>query len=64
MTGIGSDGANGVTNLKKNNGYIIAQNQETSVVFGMPKAAIDTGYVDRVVPLSDIAYEVMKKMGV
>lgn len=64
MTGMGSDGANGVTNLKKNNGYIIAQNQETSVVFGMPKAAIDTGYVDRVVPLSDIAYEVMKKMGV
>ena len=41
-------------------GYVIAQDEETSVVFGMPKAAIETGCVDTVLPLHKIGEEVEK----
>lgn len=52
FTGMGRDGAEGIKYVKKYGGYIIAQDQATSTVFGMPKSAIDTGCVDRV--LSDV----------
>jgi len=55
MTGMGYDGREGLVNLKKNGCYAIAEAQETCVVFGMPKSAIDTGCVDKVVPLPEIA---------
>ena len=64
MTGMGSDGAEGITEIKRSNGYIIAQNEESSIVFGMPKLAIETGCVDKIVPLKNIAHEVMKVMEV
>jgi two-component system chemotaxis response regulator CheB len=48
FTGMGKDGAEGVKNIKKYGGYVMAQDQATSTVFGMPKAAIDTGCVDGV----------------
>lgn len=64
MTGMGSDGSQGIIEIKKSNGYTIAQNQETSVIFGMPKAAIDTKSIDKIVPLNSIAYEIMSKVGV
>ncbi len=54
LTGIGSDGANGVKVIKEKGGTTIAQNQETSLVFGMPKMAIETGCVDVVAPLERI----------
>ncbi len=63
MTGMGTDGANGVRELKKNTEcYIIAQDEETSVVFGMPRSAIDTGAVDDVVPLHEIASCILKRL--
>ena len=55
MTGMGCDGREGMKNIKKHGGYSIAQNEETSVVYGMPKAVVDAGLVDEVRPLDDIA---------
>jgi len=54
MTGMGRDGLEGLRVLKKKNGYIIAQNEKTCVVYGMPKAAVDDGIADAVVPLDEI----------
>ena len=48
MTGMGSDGAQGVRHVRAIGGVTVAQDQATSVVWGMPKAAIDTGCVDHV----------------
>ena len=55
MTGMGKDGAAGIAAIKKADGKTCAQDQATSMIFGMPKAAVDTGMVDEVVPLSEIA---------
>jgi two-component system, chemotaxis family, protein-glutamate methylesterase/glutaminase len=51
MTGMGEDGALGLGAMKKAGGMTIAQNEESCVVFGMPKAAIERGYATRVVGL-------------
>ncbi len=64
MTGMGSDGSKGIKKIKqKNKGYIIAQDEKTSVIYGMPKAAVHTGMVDAVLPLDDIAAEIKKTVG-
>lgn len=54
LTGMGSDGAEGMRAIKRAGGITIAQNEETCVVFGMPRAAIALGVVDHVVPLDQI----------
>lgn len=55
MTGMGEDGAEGIGEIKKAGGRTLAQDENTSVVFGMPKAAIRRGYIDRVIPLEQMA---------
>jgi two-component system chemotaxis response regulator CheB len=55
MTGMGKDGAAGALAIKRAGGKTCAQDQATSVIFGMPKAAIDMGAIDEVSPLGDIA---------
>lgn len=55
LTGTGSDGAMGIEAIKKMNGTAIVQEQTTAEFSGMPSAAIQTGAVDFVLPLSDIA---------
>lgn len=61
LTGMGSDGSKGVKKLKDvNNGFIIAQDEESSVVYGMPKMALQTGAVDKVVPLNKISDEIIQ----
>lgn len=64
MTGMGSDGSQGILHLKNKDKYIIAQDKETSVVFGMPKSAIETNLVDKIVPLDSIAQEIINIVGV
>ena len=54
LTGMGADGSSGVVAIDDANGSIIAQNEETSAVFGIPARAIETGSVDAVLPAEDI----------
>jgi two-component system chemotaxis response regulator CheB len=58
LTGMGQDGLNGMTAIKNANGRTIAQDESTSVVYGMPKAVVDHGMADKVVPLEKIAGEI------
>ncbi|QOY85195.1 protein-glutamate methylesterase/protein-glutamine glutaminase [Paludibaculum fermentans] len=60
MTGMGDDGARGMLEMKQAGSFNIAQNEATSVVFGMPAEAIKAGGVDRVLPLGEIAREVVR----
>ena len=55
LTGMGSDGALGMTEIKKTGGYVIAESEETAIVYGMPKAVVDLGLADEIKPLQDIA---------
>ncbi len=63
LTGMGNDGAYGIKIIKEKGGITIAQDESTSVVFGMPKAAIATGCVDKVLPLHEIANEIITILG-
>jgi two-component system chemotaxis response regulator CheB len=60
MTGMGDDGARGMAEMKQAGAKTIAQDEATSVVFGMPKEAIALGCVDRIVPLTQIAPELLR----
>jgi two-component system, chemotaxis family, protein-glutamate methylesterase/glutaminase len=55
LTGMGIDGAAGLTKLRENGGHTIVQDEATSVVFGMPKAAIEMGGSEYIMPLDSIA---------
>jgi two-component system chemotaxis response regulator CheB len=59
LSGMGKDGAEGMRAIKEKGGSTIAQAELTSVIFGMPKAAIDMGVVDKVAPLPDIVDEII-----
>ncbi len=60
MTGMGADGTLGLKLIKRSEAVTIAQDESTSVVFGMPKEAIDAGVIDVVVPLDQIAEQICK----
>ncbi len=59
LTGMGNDGARGCKKIKETGGRIFAQNEETCVVYGMPKAVVDAGIADKVVPLEEMAGEII-----
>ena len=59
MTGMGDDGARGLLEMKQAGARTFAQDEATSIVFGMPKEAIARGAAYRVIPLGAIAREVM-----
>lgn len=59
MTGMGDDGAEGLGAIKRAGGLTIAQSEDSCVVFGMPKVAIERGYALRVIPLESIANSMM-----
>lgn len=63
MTGMGDDGARGMKEMKDAGAYTIAQDEETCVVYGMPKEAVKLKAVDRVLPLEAIAGVVMREGG-
>ena len=59
LTGMGEDGVAGLRAVKQAGGRVVAQDKETSVVFGMPGAAIAAGLADRVLPLGGLAAELV-----
>ncbi len=59
LTGMGSDGTLGLRLLKRHGCHIVAQDESSCVVFGMPKAAIDAGVVDAVLPIEAIAARIV-----
>lgn len=60
LTGMGRDGAKGTVVIKDNGGITIAEHESTCTIYGMPKAAFETGKVDEVIPLDNIAQEINK----
>ncbi len=59
LTGMGNDGSKGIQAIRENGGYIIAESEETAIVYGMPREAVATGLVDRCVPLEKVASEIL-----
>ncbi len=65
LTGMGADGTNGIVSLAKSKPvYVIAQDAESSVVYGMPKAIAESGLTNEVLPLKDVAQSIIKNVGV
>ena len=62
MTGMGSDGTKGLEILKNKSGYLIGQDEASCIVYGMPKAPAELGYLDAIVPLNKIADEIVKSV--
>lgn len=60
MTGMGADGCEGMKKIKANGGYSIAQDENSCVVYGMPKAVVDAGLADEIRPLSKIAEAIVE----
>ncbi|KQU54997.1 chemotaxis protein [Bosea sp. Leaf344] len=63
MTGMGDDGARGLLEMRKAGSRTLAQDEESCVVFGMPKEAIEIGAAERIVPLARISQELMAWLG-
>ena len=63
LTGMGNDGSKGVRIIKEHGGCVIAESEESAVVYGMPREAVATGVVDRCVPLNGIASEIIVRGG-
>ncbi len=65
LTGMGCDGTAGIVELKKKkNVRVIAQNEESCTVYGMPRSIVDGGLANDVVPLSKVAEHIIKNVGV
>ncbi len=62
LTGMGNDGAKGVQTIRAVGGHVIAQDESTAVIFGMPQEAIKTGVVDQVLPMESIYYAIEKRV--
>jgi two-component system, chemotaxis family, protein-glutamate methylesterase/glutaminase len=59
LTGMGADGTEGLRAIRAKGGLTLAESEETCVIYGMPKAAIEAGVVHRVVPLDRVAGEIL-----
>jgi two-component system, chemotaxis family, protein-glutamate methylesterase/glutaminase len=62
LTGMGSDGARGARAIKNSGGYVLAQDEATSVIFGMPAEVIKAGVVDQVLSIDDIYAAIEKRV--
>ena len=61
MTGMGNDGAHGVRTIKDFGGQVLAESEESCIVYGMPKEAVATGCVERIVHLADLRDEILRR---
>lgn len=59
LTGMGKDGANGTIQVKNSGGITISEDKSTCTIYGMPKAAFETGKVDKVLPLEEMSKEIV-----
>lgn len=64
LTGMGKDGAKGTVEVKKKGGITMAEDKSSCTIYGMPKAAYETGMVDIVVPIEKVSYEIVKAVSV
>lgn len=62
LTGMGSDGAKGLLEMKNNGAYTFAQDEQSCVVFGMPKAAIQLNAADEILPLNSVTKAVFRQL--
>lgn len=62
LTGMGKDGAEGIKFIHDEGGYTIAQDESTSIVFGMPKAAIELDAIDDILPIDRICNKILSKL--
>jgi two-component system chemotaxis response regulator CheB len=60
MTGMGSDGALGLKAMRETGAHTVAQDEATSVVFGMPREAIKLGAAQSILPLNEMAREILR----
>ena len=58
LTGMGSDGTDGSSHIKKAGGQVIVEDESTCSIYGMPKSVVDAGYADKTVPLNKMAREI------
>lgn len=63
LTGMGNDGSKGIRVIKEQGGFVIAESEETAIVYGMPREAVATGVVDRCVPLNKVVSEIILQGG-
>jgi two-component system, chemotaxis family, protein-glutamate methylesterase/glutaminase len=63
MTGMGSDGAKGLGEIKEAGGHTFAQDKESCAVYGMPRVAVEKGFANQIVPLAEMASYLMYKVG-
>jgi two-component system chemotaxis response regulator CheB len=59
LTGMGNDGLKGMLVMKRTGSRIFAQNEETCVVYGMPKAVVDAGIADKILSIEEVAGEIV-----
>ena len=62
LTGIGDDGTDGARVIKQFGGKIFAESEETALIYGMPKAVVKAGLADKVIPLHQMADEIVKEV--
>jgi two-component system chemotaxis response regulator CheB len=62
MTGMGRDGAQGLLEMKKAGAWTVAQDEATSVIFGMPREAIELGAVHEIAPLNKLRERVLARI--
>jgi two-component system chemotaxis response regulator CheB len=62
LTGMGHDGLEGIKEMKKEGGRTIAESEETCVVYGMPKSVVEAGLADKVLPIDEIAGEIINSV--
>ncbi len=63
LTGMGNDGCEGLGMIKGMGGMTLAESKETAVIYGMPREAVEAGVVDKVLPLGEMAHEIIRACG-
>ena len=63
LTGMGNDGSRGIRIIKEMGGFVVAESEESAIIYGMPREAVATGLVDQCVPLDRVANEIIVQGG-